>query len=113
MTERSKKSQNDCGTNDRERRVIDRQDLSKPIRVKFMLEHRGELVNISREGAAVRFDPREALSSLKDGKLRIDMDMNGRLVSLEGVIKHIADEDGQLVLGLEYDRDQVTLYKFK
>ena len=92
--------------------MIGRQDLTAPITVTFQLEHQGELINISKEGLALKFNPAGSGTLTLGKKLRVNLDMNGRIVSLQGEIKRLSEEDGQMILGLEYDREEITLFDF-
>jgi PilZ domain len=93
-----------------DRRDIQRIDLSAPLKVTFQMEHSGELMNISKDGLAIRFPPVESIEINTGKKLRLHVDMNGRVVSIHGEVKRITEKDGDIVLGLEYDRNEIALF---
>jgi hypothetical protein len=96
-----------------ERRNIERKDLSTPIKASFSLEFEGEILDISKDGIAFKFHPLKT-ASLDAGKsLRIHLNMNDRIVSLQGEIRRITEKFGFLTVGLKYNRDEIALFNFK
>ncbi|MBN1551551.1 PilZ domain-containing protein [bacterium] len=95
-----------------ERRLRERTSFTTPIRVNFKLEYEGEIVDISKEGLAIKFHPIGTKSLNVGNHLRIQVDMQDRIVSLQGEIKRISEKFGHLILGMEYDRDDIALFKF-
>ena len=61
---------------------------------------------------AIRFHPIGTSSLNVGSNLRVHLDMNGRIVSLQGEIRRISEKFGHLILGLEYDPNEIALFNF-
>jgi hypothetical protein len=96
-----------------DRRELDRKQLTKPIKVKFGIEYEGEVVDISKEGIGIKFHPINSDALNIGNKLRVHIDMNGRVASIQGEIRRISEKFGHLILGIEYNRDEIALFEEK
>ena len=91
-----------------DRRNIDRKGINARIKVTFSLEYEGELIDISPEGVGLKFHPLKTTSLDVGNQLRIQMNMNGRIVSLQGEVRRLTEKFGQIVVGLKYNRDDIA-----
>ncbi|MBN1296771.1 PilZ domain-containing protein [bacterium] len=87
-----------------ERRSRERKLLTAPIRVRFRLDMEGEISDISSDGMAIRFSPGGQPQLMSGNNLTVHLDMNGKTVSLDGVIRQVSETDGDITVGLNYDR---------
>jgi hypothetical protein len=93
-----------------ERRSFKREPISTPIKVRFKLEYEGEIIDISRDGLGLKYHPL-GTHALNVGKpLNVQIDMNGKIVSLHGSIRQVSEKFGYIVLGLQYDRNEIALF---
>jgi hypothetical protein len=95
-----------------DRRILGRKEIGSPIKVKFSLEYEGELVDISKKGIGVKFHPLKTSSLDVGTNLRVHIDMHDRLISVQGEIRRISEKFGFIVVGLQYDRDEIATFSF-
>ena len=93
-----------------DRRSKSRKVLSSPIKAKFRLEIDAEVSDISEDGLAIRFSTIEQGDLAAGKKLILHLDMNGKMVSLEGEVKQISRDDQSVTVGVKYNRDQLAVF---
>lgn len=95
------------------RRSQKRKNLSAPIKARFRMEIEGEISNISSEGVALTFKPLDQEALASGGTLSLHLDMNNRLVTLDGSIRQCTETNGIITVGLRYDRSQLAIFNMK
>lgn len=93
------------------RRSRERKNLTTPIRARFKLEFEGEITNISPEGLAVSFSVNDQSTLSKGRPMTLHLDMNGRMVSLEGHIRQVSEKQQTITVGVAYDRAHLAVFQ--
>ncbi len=93
-----------------DRRGPERKDLAKSIKARFTVEYEGDVVNISPDGIAIRFHPLQSESLKMDNSVQVHMKMNGRIVSVRGIVRQLDEKHGFITIGMKYDRDEIALF---
>lgn len=112
MKESNSSGKNIKYNSNRDRRVIDRQDLVVPIKANFSIEFEGEVLNISPNGIAIKFYPLNSDDIVPGKALRIHLDMGQKIASVQGNIRQVSQGKEHFVVGLTYNREDVALFKF-
>jgi hypothetical protein len=92
------------------RRLEERKDIKAPIKVNFTLEYEAEILDISKDGIAIKFHPLKTHSLDIGSNLWIQIDMQERLVSMNVEVRRITEKFGHIILGMKYDRDELTTF---
>ena len=101
------------GTPVGDRRSKDRKSITSPIKAKFSITYEADVLDVSSDGISIKFHPLQTNDFNAGKKISMDLDMNGRLVNIEGEIRRLDEKFGHFVLGIKYDRDEVTTFEIK
>ncbi len=96
-----------------DRRNSERKTISAPIKAKFKISYEAEVMDVSPDGISLKFHPLQSSDFNAGKKISMDIDMNGRLVNIEGEVRRLDEKFGHFVLGVKYDRDEVTIFEIK
>jgi len=96
-----------------DRRKKDRKVLTTPLKARFQLEIESEITDISQNGMALKFNTVKNSNLTVHNNMKLHLEMNGKLVSMEADLVQISEKDGNITLGVKYDRSQLAVFSLQ
>ena len=90
-----------------EHRNYDRMPVEPGTEVFIPVICKGEIVDVSKRGLSVRFNPSDAPSLVENGDIVLTMEFESRGVKIPAKVRRVENRFGVVVLGLEFDPSEI------